>query len=102
MLLSQQVTRERESATLTSASWGRWDVATSVYNVYAYCQRTGNSFLPSLPRLLPIVVLLGASYVWLAAPASTVLRQHLFLFIVAAGITFGRLLVRTLATVPRH
>ena len=46
---------------------------TSFYNVYTARKSRGQSFLPTLPQLAPIVIFFAAHYAWLLSPYSRIL-----------------------------
>lgn len=72
----------------------------SAYNVYAARRQRGEAFAPALFQILPMAVLVLATYTWLAAPGSAVFQKHMFVFFVFVGVVFGRLVVRGAATLP--
>jgi len=73
-------------------------VSNSAYNVYAVRRQRGEAFAPALFQILPMAVLVLATYTWLAAPGSAVFQKHMFVFFVFVGVVFGRLVVRGATT----
>ncbi|KAJ1926877.1 hypothetical protein IWQ60_003427 [Tieghemiomyces parasiticus] len=60
--------------------------------VYRVCKRKNQSYVVALLQLLPMTIFLGSAYLWLASPDSFIFSaQHLSLFILTAGIAFGRI-----------
>ncbi|KAJ1983043.1 hypothetical protein H4R33_004916 [Dimargaris cristalligena] len=60
--------------------------------VFRACRRKQISYFRTLGELLPMVLFLGSAYLWLASPDSSIFAdQHVALFILTAGIAFGRI-----------
>ncbi|KAJ1969623.1 hypothetical protein H4R35_006091 [Dimargaris xerosporica] len=60
--------------------------------VYRVCRAKNRSYALALLQLAPMALFLGCAYLWLASPDSFIFReQHLALFILTAGIAFGRI-----------
>ncbi|KAK9768775.1 hypothetical protein K7432_000295 [Basidiobolus ranarum] len=59
--------------------------------VYNTCQTKFEKYTTALIQLLPMSIYLISTYLWLASPYSSILENHLILFILTIGIVFGRM-----------
>src|SRR5277367_417347 len=73
----------------------------SVYNVYVARKSPGQSLLPTLPQLSPIILFFAAHYAWLLSPYSHILEKG---DLMRVGLTmtfvFGRMTTKIILVLP--
>ncbi|KAJ1966175.1 hypothetical protein GGI12_000266 [Dipsacomyces acuminosporus] len=77
------------ATTVVAAFFGHYLVC--CWNVYEACKEQGRSFLATLPQLFQYVVYAGSCYIWLSSSTTIFTNNHLVLFLITAGIAFGRI-----------
>ncbi|KAI9222793.1 CDP-alcohol phosphatidyltransferase-domain-containing protein [Blastocladiella britannica] len=69
------------------------NVPFSIHAVYRVCRgpTPKSSFREACVQVVPMAIFLACNAIWLAAPYSIALEQHVILFMLANGIVFGRM-----------
>ncbi|KAJ2493988.1 hypothetical protein IWW37_000066 [Coemansia sp. RSA 2050] len=77
--------------TLTGIAMIFGHCAVCCWNVYTACKEQNRSFFATLPQLVQYAVFATSCYVWLDNSTTIFVNNHLVLFMVTAGIAFGRI-----------